>query len=106
MSNLPLDAAQVFVNVVVSVQYQVSSPAAESVQSFWRSVSCTAALKWTKAPYKVGLMCLGGQVERDNLYSAFYKLTDSRSQITSYVFDVGARAASFGPWSSLHLTCG
>ena len=32
------------------------------------------------------------QVERDNLYSAFYKLTDSRSQITSYVFDVGAQA--------------
>ncbi|BDA49038.1 Hypersensitive-induced response protein 1 [Coccomyxa sp. Obi] len=39
----------VFVNVVVSVQYQV---------------------------------------EKENLYSAFYKLTDSRSQITSYVFDV------------------
>ncbi|KAK9808140.1 hypothetical protein WJX73_001299 [Symbiochloris irregularis] len=39
----------VFVNVVVSVQYQVV---------------------------------------RDNLYDAFYKLTDSRSQITSYVFDV------------------
>lgn len=29
------------------------------------------------------------QVEKENLYSAFYKLTDSRSQITSYVFDVG-----------------
>lgn len=28
------------------------------------------------------------QVVRDNLYDAFYKLTDSRSQITSYVFDV------------------
>ena len=39
----------------------------------------------------------GMQVERDNLYSAFYKLTDSRSQITSYVFDVGAQAASHGP---------
>ena len=28
------------------------------------------------------------QVIKDNLYDAFYKLTDSRSQITSYVFDV------------------
>ena len=42
------------------------------------------------------------QVERDNLYSAFYKLTDSRSQITSYVFDVGAQAASRGPF---HCDC-
>ncbi|KAK9814701.1 hypothetical protein WJX72_010130 [[Myrmecia] bisecta] len=39
----------VFVNVVVSVQYQVV---------------------------------------KENVYDAFYKLTDSRSQITSYVFDV------------------
>ena len=28
------------------------------------------------------------QVIKENLYDAFYKLTDSRSQITSYVFDV------------------
>lgn len=28
------------------------------------------------------------QVVKENLYDAFYKLTDSRSQITSYVFDV------------------
>lgn len=28
------------------------------------------------------------QVIQQNLYDAFYKLTDSRSQITSYVFDV------------------
>ena len=27
------------------------------------------------------------QVVRESLYDAFYKLTDSRSQITSYVFD-------------------
>ena len=27
------------------------------------------------------------QVERDNLYSAFYKLTDSSRQITSFVYD-------------------
>ena len=27
------------------------------------------------------------QIQRDNLYDAFYKLTDSRAQITSYVFD-------------------
>ncbi|KAK9821108.1 hypothetical protein WJX81_006246 [Elliptochloris bilobata] len=40
----------VFVNVVVSVQYQVK--------------------------------------DNESLYPAFYKLTDSRSQITSYVFDV------------------
>ena len=31
------------------------------------------------------LVCL--QVERDNLYSAFYKLTDSSRQITSFVYD-------------------
>ena len=30
-------------------------------------------------------VCL--QVERDNLYSAFYKLTDSSRQITSFVYD-------------------
>ncbi|KAK9814236.1 hypothetical protein WJX72_002691 [[Myrmecia] bisecta] len=28
------------------------------------------------------------QVVKENVYDAFYKLTDSRSQITSYVFDV------------------
>lgn len=27
------------------------------------------------------------QIERENLYDAFYKLTDSRAQIMSYVFD-------------------
>ena len=31
---------------------------------------------------------MGMQVVKDNVYDAFYKLTDSRSQITSYVFDV------------------
>ena len=31
------------------------------------------------------MLCL--QVERDNLYSAFYKLTDSSRQITSFVYD-------------------
>jgi hypothetical protein len=38
-------------------------------------------------------------VERDNLYSAFYKLTDSRSQITSYVFDVGKQHCPSSCWS-------
>jgi hypothetical protein len=34
------------------------------------------------------LLALWGlQVVRESLYDAFYKLTDSRSQITSYVFD-------------------
>jgi len=28
------------------------------------------------------------QVQKENLYDAFYKLTDTRNQITSYVFDV------------------
>ena len=28
------------------------------------------------------------QVVKDAVYDAFYRLTDSRSQITSYVFDV------------------
>lgn len=28
------------------------------------------------------------QVVKDSVYDAFYRLTDSRSQITSYVFDV------------------
>lgn len=27
------------------------------------------------------------QIQRENVYDAFYKLTDSRAQIMSYVFD-------------------
>ena len=34
------------------------------------------------------------QVERDNLYSAFYKLTDSSRQITSFVYDCSASRSS------------
>ena len=30
----------------------------------------------------------GTQVIKEAIYDAFYKLTDSRSQITAYVFDV------------------
>lgn len=33
-------------------------------------------------------MLLTQQVMKESVYDAFYKLTDSRSQITSYVFDV------------------
>ena len=96
---------QVFVNVVVSVQYQVRIPAHGLVSrnplsmlpfvcSVCPSVQGVTFCRNTGGRSVCTLAGMSSQVERDNLYSAFYKLTDSSRQITSFVYDCSASRPS------------
>lgn len=49
--------------------------------------SCCRCASWAAPAACATYVVFMSQVVRESLYDAFYKLTDSRSQITSYVFD-------------------
>jgi regulator of protease activity HflC (stomatin/prohibitin superfamily) len=71
----------VFVRIVVSVQYQVR-----------RIVIFLCCVKLDLLPIRVltlhWQLCVRSQVQENALFDAFYRLTNSSNQITSYVFDV------------------
>ena len=86
----------VFVDVVVSVQYQVRPRPGCHRRHRWLcrqlvALGCLQVLPlWLRvSPGFFGACfpcnCVALQVVRENLYDAFYKLTDSRAQIRSYV---------------------
>ena len=70
------------------VGHEISSSTADAASAATQAVNLRFWIVTSRRPdFHRSATCVL-QVVRDNLYDAFYKLTDSRSQITSYVFDV------------------
>ena len=91
----------VFVRIVVSVQYQVigflqysfSMNAAKTVQGVHNTRPADAIRLIHSGCLFTALSHYILQVKEDALYDAFYRLTNTNGQITSYVFDVVCRAS-------------